>query len=379
MNEKVKLSQLVRGIQDAIGSRFDGELIWVTAQITNVKRDEFSRRCYLSLEEYDSGQKTADIRGVFWSNYFDEIKKFEQATGQAFKNGIEITCRVKVKFHTVYGLSVDIVQIDVAHTLGSLELQRQQTLERLIKENPNTIQLYDGVYRTFNNRLLLQPVISKIALITAPNSDGQRDFQQELSKNKHGYNFEVTEYLTTIQGDTAHRLIYEQLKKVEESGENFDAVAIVRGGGSQTDFKPFDDYELCRYVAGFPVPVFTGIGHDRNQSIVDLMAREQKTPTKVAAMFVDHNLQFENQVIEMRTALHSAVSDQLQRAKQSVDHARRIVRLSSPEAILNRGFAIVRQGDKIIADPGLIRENESMQTILKDTIIHSIVNGKTKK
>jgi len=378
MVEKVKLSYLVRRIQDAIGSRFDGELIWVTAQITNVKRDEFSRRCYLSLEEYEGAQKTADIRGVFWSNYFDEINKFEQATGQIFKNGIEITCRVKVKFHTVFGLSVDIVQIDIAHTLGSLELLRRQTLERLLKENPNTIQLFDGVYRTFNNRLLLQPVISKIALITAPNSDGQRDFQQELSKNKHGYSFKVTEYLTTIQGDTAHRLIFDQLKKVEESGEIFDAVAIVRGGGSQTDFKPFDDYELCRYVAQFPVPVFTGIGHDRNQSIIDLMAREQKTPTKVAAMFIDHNLQFENRVIELRAAMHSAVANQVQQAKQSIDHARRLVKLSSPQAILNRGFAIVMQGDKVIVDPGLIQENEPMQTILKDTIIHSTVNGKTK-
>jgi exodeoxyribonuclease VII large subunit len=379
MNEKIKLSSLVRRIQDAIGNRFDGEFIWVSAQITNVKRDELARRCYLSLEEYENGQKTADIRGVFWSNYFDEIKKFEQATGQVFKNGIEITCRVKVKFHTVFGLSVDIMQIDIAHTPGSLELQRQQTLERLVKENPNTIQLYDGIYRTFNNRLPLEPVISNIALVTAPNSDGQRDFQQEIAWNKHGYTYAVTEFLTTIQGDNAHRLILEQLKRIEERKEDFDAVAIIRGGGSQTDFKPFDDYELCRYVAHFPVPVFTGIGHDRNQSIIDLMAREQKTPTKVASLFVDHNLQFENQLIALRTALYSSVSDQVEQAKLSVEHARRIVKLSSPEAILNRGFAIIMQGDRVIANPVLIEEDTAIQTILKDTIIHSTVTGKTNR
>jgi exodeoxyribonuclease VII large subunit len=108
------------------------------------------------------------------------------------------------------------------------------------------------------------------------------------------------------------------------------------------------------------------------------MAREQKTPTKVAAMFIDHNLQFENRLIELRAAMHSAVANQVQQAKQSIDHARRLVKLSSPQAILNRGFAIVMQGDKVIVDPGLIQENEPMQTILKDTIIHSTVNGKTK-
>src|SRR6185436_4531957 len=112
----------------------------------------------------------------FWSNYYSEIEKFERTTKQIFKNGIEITCRVKVRFHKVYGLNLDVMQIDVAHTLGSLELERQQTLERLLKENPQTIQLFDGIFRTYNNRLPLPPVVKTIALVTAPNSDGQRDF-----------------------------------------------------------------------------------------------------------------------------------------------------------------------------------------------------------
>jgi exodeoxyribonuclease VII large subunit len=316
---------------------------------------------------------------VFWANYYSEIEKFEKVSKQVFTNGINIICKVRVRYHKVYGLNLDVMQIDIAHAIGSVELERQQTLERLLKENPKTIQLFDGVYKTFNNRLPLPLIINRIALITAPNSDGQRDFLQELNKNKHAYKFVVKEFLTTIQGENAHNLILEQLKLIEKNREQFDAVAIVRGGGSQTDFKPFDTYDLSKHVANFPVPIYTGIGHDRNQSIVDLMAREQKTPTKVASLFVEHNFEFENQLIELKATFYNLVEEQLEGAKSDLDHAKRIVKLSSPEAILNRGFAIVTHNNKIITDPNLIKEKMEIQTLLKDETIYSTVTKKSRK
>ncbi len=378
MTDSIKLSALTQLIQDTIQDRFEGEVFRVTARIMNVKKYESSRRCYLTLEEYEYGTKTTEIRAVFWSNAYSEIEKFEKALKQPFKDGTEITCRVKVRYHKVYGLNLDVLQIDVAHALGTLELERQQTLEKLVRENPESIQLYDGVYRTFNNRLGLPLVISHIALITAPNSDGQRDFLEELSRNKHQYSFKVTEFLTTIQGDNAHKLILEQLRLIEQSKEPFDVVAIVRGGGSLTDFKPFDDYELSAAVAKFPVPIYTGIGHDRNQSIVDLMAKEQKTPTKVASLFVDHNFEFENALIDLKRRLGDTIADQLEKAKESLEHARRIIRLSSPLDILNRGFAIITSNNKIVVDPATITEDMELQTILKNETIHSTVTKKTK-
>jgi exodeoxyribonuclease VII large subunit len=284
---------------------------------------------------------------------------------------------VRVRFHPVYGLNLDVIELDAAHSIGTLELEKQQTLARLLKENPSTIQLFDGIYRTYNNRLPLPAVIKKIALITAHNSDGQRDFQQEIAKNRHQYTFSVTEFLTTIQGDNAHTLILEQLHLVKESKISFDAVAIVRGGGSQTDFKPFDKYELAECIANFPVPVFTGIGHDRNQSIADLMARELKTPTKVAALFVDHNFEFENSLLQLGTRLNEAVKRQLQQHRDQLENAKRIVKISSPQAILNRGFAIVTVNGKIVTDPAVIKENDQLQTLLKDEVIHSTVTQKT--
>jgi exodeoxyribonuclease VII large subunit len=376
MTNKIKLSQLIEEINETIQVQFEGHAYWVSAKIMNVKKYETNRRCYLTLEEYENGIKIAEIKSVFWAGAYAEIEKFEQLTKQGFKDGIEIICRVKVRFHKIYGLNLDIIQIDLAHTVGTLELERQQTLDRLLKENPSTIQLFDGVYRTYNNRLPLPAVIENIALITAPNSDGQRDFKQEIIKNKHQYRFTVTEFLTTIQGDTAHKLILEQLILIEQIGIPYDAVAIVRGGGSQTDFKPFDDYELSKYIANFPIPVFTGIGHDRNQSIADLMAREQKTPTKAASLFVEHNFEFENNLIRLKTIFFDLIKNQIQNAKEKLEHAKRIVKLSSPQAILNRGFAIITINNIIITDPTLIKENAAMQTILRNETIYSTVTKK---
>ncbi len=377
MPDVIKLSALTGQIHEAIQMSFEGESFWVAARIMNVKKYEINRRCYLTLEESEAGVKKAEIKSVFWAGSYSEIEKFERLTGQRFKDGLEVICKVRVRFHPVYGLNLDVIELDAAHSIGTLELERQQTLARLLKENPATIQLFDGVYRTYNNRLQLPPVIKNIALVTAPDSDGQRDFKQEITKNRHQYTFFITEFLTTIQGENAHLLILEQLKLIKESGIAFDALAIVRGGGAQTDFKPFDKYELAACIANFPVPVFTGIGHDRNQSIADLMAREQKTPTKVAALFVDHNFEFENSLLQLNTRLNEAVKRQLQQHRDQLENAKRIVKLSSPQAILNRGFAIITINGKIVTDPAAINAHDTLKTILRDELIHSTVTQKT--
>ncbi|HTL08518.1 MAG TPA: exodeoxyribonuclease VII large subunit [Chitinophagaceae bacterium] len=374
--QSIPLSYLVEQIQATIEDSFEGQSYWVSARIMNVKKYPANRRCYLTLEEYENKEKKAEMRSVFWATAYPQIEKFERSTGQPFRDGIEITCRVKVRFHAVYGLNLDIYEIDIAHTLGQLELERQQTLDRLLNENSEYIQLVEGVYHSYNNRLPLPAVIQHIALITAPGSDGQRDFLQELARNRHGYSFVVTEFLTTIQGEQASRLIAEQLTLIRTSPQRFDAVAIVRGGGAQTDFKCFDDYALCRAIASFPVPVFTGIGHDRNQSIADLMAREQKTPTKVASLFVDHNNSFENKLMAARERMLKAVQRRLTAAANQLQQAQRIVKLASPEAILRRGFAIIRINGKIVTDPAAIHPQDSMETQLQNEMIESIVTHK---
>ena len=376
--QKIKLSALTQQIQETIQSDFGGTVYLITAQITDVNKREIDQRCYLKFVEKEQGKTTAEIRAVFWRNYYHEIELFEKATNQPFSNGIEITCQVKVRFHPIYGLNLDVIKIDVAHALGSLELERQQTLDRLLKENQETIQQIDGIFRTPNKALSLPLVIKNIALITAQNSDGQRDFLQEIKKNKHGYHFSITEFLVTIQGDHAHDLILEQLKIIKNNKIHFDVVAIVRGGGSQTDFRPFDHYDLVLNAALFPIPIMTGIGHDRNTSLVDLMVREQKTPTKVAASIVDHNFEFENELIEIKSEILEWVSRKFEKAKKELEDAKRIIKLSSPKSILERGFAILMKHQKIITNPKHIKEHDEIQILLQDEFIDSLVTKKQK-
>lgn len=231
---------------------------------------------------------------------------------------------------------------------------------------------------TINKSLSLPPVIRNIALVTAINSDGQRDFIQELKTNKYGYDLRVKEYLTQIQGDQAHLMIIDQLEAILNSAEKPDVVAIVRGGGSQTDFRPFDQFELASKVAHFPFPIFTGIGHDRNTSITDLMARQEKTPTKVASRILDHNYEWENQLMQLKDRFFLSVGEILRAAKEELNGISRIIRAANPETILARGFTIIRKEGKIITDPADIKSGDNIDFKLRDYEIESAVIGKKK-
>ena len=379
MPEKIKLSELVDQIKGTLQQRFAGEVFWITSEITNVKPQEFSRPYrFITFIEKEGNMTKAQINGVFWSSALNQIDEFEKITKQPFVSGLELTCKVRVSFNNRYGLQLEVLEIDCTYALGKIEIERQQTLDRLVKENAKHIKLVDGQFRTSNNSLSLPTLIQKIALITAPNSDGQRDFKKEIENNKHEYAFSIQEYLTQIQGDTAHTLILQQLNLIEQEKENFDVVVIVRGGGSQTDFKPFDDYELSKYVASFPIPILTGIGHDRNTSIVDLMCLQHKTPTKVATFIIDHNFTFEVEILDLKERVAVQVKNLIENAKEDLEEMKRLVRSFSPATILNRGFAIITINGKIVTDPRDIKLAAEMQTLLRDEIIHSTVTKKTK-
>lgn len=378
MSQKIRLSELVDQIKGTLQQRFAGEAFWITSEITNVKPQDYNRPYrFITFIEKEGNVTKAQINGVFWSSALNQIEEFERITKKSFVSGLELTCKVRVSFNNRYGLQLEVLEIDCSYALGKIELERQQTLDRLVKENAATIKLIDGQFITFNNSLSLPDLIQRIALITAPNSDGQRDFNKEIQNNKHQYAFAVTEYLTQIQGDSAHLLIVQQLKLIEQRKEEFDLVVIVRGGGSQTDFKPFDEYELCRHAASFPLPILTGIGHDRNTSIVDLMCHQHKTPTKVATFIIDHNFSFEAALMDLKERFFDRVKNLLENANSDLKDMKRLVKSLSPSAILNRGFAMITMNDRIITNPAEINENDSIQTVLRNEIIHSTVTKKT--
>jgi exodeoxyribonuclease VII large subunit len=314
-------------------------------------------------------------------------------------------------------------------------------MDKLLKNYPAQIQIADGEYHTANKKLQWPKVLQRVALIAAAGSDGQRDFMQELLHNQYGYHFELTLFTASVQGQQAVAELTTQLDEIHQMASSFDVVAIVRGGGSNTDFAAFDDYEVARRIAVFPIPVFTGIGHDRNTSIADLMAWQFKTPTKVAAAIVDTALRFENDLQEIQenietvwqeklTTLQASLSlwnnrmqllipHRLQRKKErlqdwqlmiqktsrdqlhfygsalkekskrleqqknklllqkgmELQQLKRMVEQLSPESILNRGFAMVMQGEKIMTEAAQLDTQLPMKTILKNNTIISDIKA----
>ena len=374
----IRLSELTEEIQDCISASFNSRTFWITAEIADVKRKADKKWCYLKFIEKEGRTISTEINAVFWSQGYAYIESFEKATKQTFKDGIEVTCKVKVSFHEKYGLKLEVLEIDFAFTLGKLELERQQTLDKLVLENPLHIRLIDEHYFTFNNQLLLPTVVQRIALITAPDSDGQRDFRQEIEKNKYGYVFEIIEHLTQIQGDKAHLLILNELQKIAQNIGDYDVVAIVRGGGSLTDLKPFDVYELAKCVASFPIPILTGIGHDRNTSIVDMMARQEKTPTKVANVLVERNFGFENSVLLLNERLEYQVENLFKKAKNDLKELTRFINASNPTNILKKGFAIIKSGDTILTNGSKISVKEEIEVIFEKETLQTTVTKKAK-
>jgi exodeoxyribonuclease VII large subunit len=373
--QAINLSQLLYKIDETLQSQFGYQTFWIKAEITDVKKYESKRWCFLKLIEKKDTEIIAEMKATAWSQGYVFIEQFERLTQQPFTNGLQIVCKVKVKYSIKYGLSFDVLEIDNSFALGQIELQKQATLKRLVDESSGQIIKVEEQYFTPNKKLKLPVVIQKIALITAQNSDGQRDFNNELLNNNYGYAFKVDEYLCQIQGDNAHENIIKQFEQIFACNINYDCVAMVRGGGSETDFKPFEQYELAKLVANFQIPVFTGIGHDRNTSIVDLMARQLKTPTKVAAHIVEHNFMFENNLLYQLNQIEQNAHSKIERAKQSILNLKRLLMSFDPNNILKKGYAILKVNNVIVSNPSLLKIGDEIETIFKNKTLKSVIKN----
>lgn len=303
MHTYLTLQQLLLNIQGQLREAFPTSY-WIKAELAGVRR--VGSHVYFELLQISSGQKVAQIRGTaFYNEGAQAILAFEQATGQKFTEGIKVGLRASVNFHPVYGLSLNLLELDAELTIGGIELQRKQTLELLLRNHPAQLSLRDGTYITPNKLLSLPPVIQKIALVTSPTSDAYADLVHCLETNDYGYRFHLDLYEALVHGYAAAESIKEAFEKIEASGVRYDVVILTRGGGAPADFLPFDDYHLALKIAMFPVPVLTGIGHQMNQGISDFFARvHMKTPTMAAQFVIDHNHQFESRLATMSAAIN---------------------------------------------------------------------------
>lgn len=337
----IRLSALNDMVHDAINSRFAGQRFWVLADITNHSYKADKKIHYFELVEkaQNGNAVTAKMLGKSWGGGALRIEEFEKNTGQAFTNNLHVLVQVSVDYHPLYGLSVSVLDIDSNFMLGILEQQRNATLERLVKENDYIQKEGDG-YSTFNSRLKLPAVIQKVAVISSSSSAGNEDFRHTMQHNDFGYVFQIDDYYTVVQGDNNAKLFMNKLIEIYNTGIQYDAVVINRGGGSQSDFLIFDNYNIGRAVAKFPIPIITGIGHQKNVSITDLMAHTHtKTPTKAAEFIIAHNRSFEQEILSLQQniviksqQLFHIHYKELSELKNGISHnARKLVQIYSEE------------------------------------------------
>jgi len=313
------LSQLSAKIASVFRQAFATSRFWVTAEIIGLK---LSRgHCYLQLAEKDefNVMPKAEFRGIIWASSYNRIHaKFHKETGRVLAEQMQILCCVEVQFHERYGLSLLVHEIDASYTLGQLELERRKTIELLTME---------GIIH-LNKELRLPEVVQRIAVISAEDSKGFEDFHTRLDNNPYGYSFHYTLYTSLLQGDLAAKDIIEKLDTIldDQSKESYDAVVIVRGGGGASSLECFNNYELAKAIAVFPMPVITGIGHTTDNSVVDEVAHiDLITPTEAAVFLMERMAEYEAHVLntldlikDYALALISAEKTEFQQQTQAI-------------------------------------------------------------
>jgi exodeoxyribonuclease VII large subunit len=260
----------------------------------------YSGHCYLDLIEKEerSDKVLARARATIWASTYRMLRPyFETSTGYELTSGIKILVLARVEFHPVYGLSLNILDIDPSYTLGDVERKKREIIQRLEKE---------GVLE-MNKEIPLPIVPQHIAVVSSLTAAGYEDFMEQLKGNPYGYRFYTRLFPAVMQGEQAEQSIIGALERIFEYESLFDAVVIIRGGGSKSDLACFDGYELAYHVSQFPLPIITGIGHEQDDTITDLVAHKRlKTPTAVADFFIDKLASFEASLEELQTDLVSA-------------------------------------------------------------------------
>ena len=318
MNEQLKLSELNGLVKKAIGEAFTAP-IWVICEISELKINR-NGHCYLVLiEKEENGDAiVAQAKATIWSYTFRMLQPyFESTTGQQLTEGLKVLVSVSVEFHELYGFSLNIRDIDPTYTLGDMARRRREIIARLQAE---------GV-ADMNKELTLPLVPQRIAIISSPTAAGYQDFIDQLATNPAKYHFHLKLFPAIMQGNQAESSIIGALEQIYRYERFFDAVVIIRGGGSQVDLSCFDNYNLAYFVTQFPLPVITGIGHEKDDSIVDLVAHTRlKTPTAVAEFLITGIALFEQHLDDLKNRFAGNIEDLLNSAKTMVEqYARSII------------------------------------------------------
>ena len=365
--------------------------VWVCAEVADIKINA-SGHCYIELIEKNekTGATEAQARATIWrSQVMSTIGRFEQESGQRLTKGMKILFKATVSHHAVYGMSLQIQQIDALHTIGDMERRKQLCIEQLQKE---------GVW-DMNRQLPLPLVVERVAVISSATAAGYQDFMKELSRSAYRIHTELFE--ATMQGERCDESIVAALYAIADRAEEFDAVAIIRGGGSTSDLECYNSYHLAFAVTQMPLPILTGIGHDKDTSVTDMVAHTMlKTPTAVAQWIDQRAADFDGALeycaISLRDicrqATHSAAlrleqfsaevrhiaERTLQGEKQRLDGIATLVANFAPERIFRLGYAIARKEGKALQSVDSIEVGDTINIAIADGELNATVVEKRK-
>lgn len=388
--------------------------VWITAEIaqSGQSRGHF----YLDLvQKVEGEQLLAQAQAVLWANDYRRLRQLLGADlDQVLREGLEVKMQVRVDFHERYGLKLVVADLDPAFTFGQLELERRKTIQTL-----RELRLLER-----NRSLPLPPVLQRIAVITSEGAAGFQDFREHLEKNAFGYHFHCRLFASSVQGKNAETELTGALRSVSGLHGEFDCAVIVRGGGARPDLAAFDGLELCKTVAQMPLPVLTGIGHDVDESVLDLTAfAALKTPTAVADFLLQHNLFFENEIFRcarqiriegdnrlkisqleldrietnarwggrerlgiagqkldvIAENLPLLAQQSLRRQSRLLEQAETICAALNPESILRRGYSITLHRGKIVTAPSDVAAGDVLETRVSGGVIASSVLSSLSK
>jgi len=348
------LSELCAEIGEALNECL-APSYWVQAEISSLSE----RGGHMYLELIDG--KTAKMRATCWSGTQEMLMAyFESETGQVLQAGMKVLVEAEVHYHPVYGLSLSIIGIDPAYTIGDIAQQRQRTIQQLEKDG-----LLDA-----QQLLPLPTLIRRIAVISSPNAAGYEDFKHQLDNSP--YRFETQLFGATMQGEGAAKSIIAALEEISNiqlpiTNNHYDAVAIIRGGGATTDLSCFDNYELCAVCAQFDLPILSGIGHTRDVSILDLVAHEAlKTPTAVAEWLIHRMDEQMAKVADLMLRLQRTAERQILIRRHRVEMLEQRLLACNPERIYQRGYSLLTKNGKIVRSVEELLPGDKVTTHLAD-------------
>lgn len=271
------LAEVSASIQKTMNERYTSAF-WVRAEMNKLNFYSHSGHCYPELVEKQNGRVVAQFRSTLWSDrYLDINKRFLTMVGEPLKDGIKILFLAKLKFDAVYGLTLHIEDIDPSFTLGDLEKEKQESIQRLKQE---------GIFDR-NKKHVLPLLPQRLAIISVETSKGYADFLEVIDKNPWKYAFFKMLFPAILQGENAIDSILFQLSRIEKVMQHFDAVAIIRGGGGDVGLSCYNNYELAKRIAKFPLPVLTGIGHATNETVCEMVSFQNAiTPTKIGEFLI---------------------------------------------------------------------------------------------